>query len=96
MPADFGEERIGSGQAAHQQPPFPSPAYAAPLLSTAEVAARFGRTDRTIRRWISVGHLVPVRVGGAVFFHAEDINRLLSTRMSDAILRGRHSPDGPT
>ena len=46
------------------------------LLTTAQVAARFGRCPRTIRNWVRAGHLHPVRIGGAVFFHDEDVERL--------------------
>jgi hypothetical protein len=48
-----------------------------PLLSAAEVGALFNRGDRTIRRWARTGHLNPVRVGGAVFFRADEVRRLV-------------------
>ena len=79
-----------------ETPQFPEPAHdevLPALLTTAEVAAMFRRQDRTIRRWISTGRLVPVRVGRAVFFRADDIRRMVSTQMTDAILRGRGAPD---
>ena len=50
------------------------------LLSTAQVARIFGRSERTIRNWIRAGHLRPVRVGRAVFFRADDIHALLDAR----------------
>lgn len=46
------------------------------LLTTAQVAARFGRCPRTIRNWVRAGHLRPVRIGGAVFFREDDIDCL--------------------
>ncbi len=57
----------GSGGA----PPMPV------LLSAAQVARIFGRSERTIRNWIRAGHLHPVRIGRAVFFRADDIHALL-------------------
>ncbi len=47
------------------------------LLSAAQVARIFGRSERTIRNWVRAGHLRPVRVGRAVFFRADDIHALL-------------------
>jgi hypothetical protein len=48
-----------------------------PLLSTADVAAFFNRTPRTIRLWVQRGRLVPVRIGCAVFFRRHEIERLV-------------------
>jgi hypothetical protein len=56
------------------------------LLSCAEVGKLFNRTTRTLRHWIRLGHLVPVRIGGALFFHPEDIRRLIAGRLCTAIL----------
>ena len=56
---------------ARDQPPLPT------LLSSKQVGAVFGRSDRTVRNWVRTGHLRPVRVGRAVFFRAEDIAALL-------------------
>jgi excisionase family DNA binding protein len=47
------------------------------LLSAAQVARIFGRSERTIRNWVRAGHLRPVRVGRSVFFRADDIHALL-------------------
>lgn len=55
------------------------------LLSTAEIGERFGRSARTIRRWVRRGYLVPVRVGGAVFFRAEDVRQLIVERLVASI-----------
>ena len=58
--------------------PPPAPSQTLPgLLSGAEIQALFARSDRTVRRWIRLGHLIPVRIGGAVFFHEADIRRLI-------------------
>ena len=48
------------------------------LLAMPDVQAVFGRSPRTIRRWIRRGHLVPVRIGGAVFFRESDIRKLIA------------------
>ena len=77
-----------------ETPQVPEPARGQELpdlLTMAEVAAIFRRQDRTIRRWISMGHLVPVRVGRALFFR-----RMVSTQMTEALLRGRETSDAPS
>jgi DNA-binding transcriptional MerR regulator len=50
------------------------------------VAQVFDRSARTLRRWIRLGHLVPVRVGGALFFDPDDIRRLIAGRLCAAML----------
>lgn len=50
------------------------------LLSAAQVARIFGRSQRTLRNWVRAGHLRPVRVGRSVFFRADDIHALLDAR----------------
>ena len=52
-----------------------------PLLSIEDLRTAFGRSDRTLRRWIAVGHLKPIRIGGAVFFHPADIHALIAGRL---------------
>ncbi len=47
------------------------------LLTSAEVAATFRCTERTLRRWAAAGRLVPVRIGGTLRFHADDVRTLL-------------------
>ena len=82
-----------------ETPQVPEPARGQELpdlLTMAEVAAIFRRQDRTIRRWISMGHLVPVRVGRALFFRADDVRRMVSTQMTEALLRGRETSDAPS
>jgi Helix-turn-helix domain len=64
-----------------------SPRTALPrLLSIGDVAALFDRSARTLRRWIRLGHLVPVRVGGELFFDPDDIRRLIAGRLCAAVL----------
>ncbi|WP_408735336.1 helix-turn-helix domain-containing protein [Acidiphilium sp. JA12-A1] len=52
-----------------------------PLVETADLARIFRRSDRTIRRWIAAGHLKPIKIGGAVFFHPADVQALLARHM---------------
>src|SRR3978361_2177430 len=46
------------------------------LLSSGEVGDLFNRSERTLRRWVRLGHLVPVRIGGALFFAPHASRRL--------------------
>jgi excisionase family DNA binding protein len=46
------------------------------LMSTAQVAARFNRSTRTVRNWVRAGLLRQLRIGGAVFFRADDVEHL--------------------
>ena len=93
-PRDFGGPTEPSARGVPQgcdqsivaRPSIPDEASALPiLLSTAEIAERFGRSARTIRRWVRRGYLVPVRVGGAVFFRAEDVRQLIVERLVASI-----------
>ena len=65
------------------------------MLSTQELAAKFGRSPRTIRRWAQRGDLVPIRVGGGVFYRAEDVRRLIGDRMTASILQRKALPSVP-
>jgi hypothetical protein len=56
------------------------------LLSIGDVEQVFNRSARTLRRWIRLGYLAPVRLGGAVFFDPGDIRRLIAGRLSAAVL----------
>ena len=56
------------------------------LLSSDDVEDLFNRSARTLRRWIRAGHLMPVRVGGALFFDPDDIRRLIAGRLCAAVL----------
>jgi excisionase family DNA binding protein len=51
------------------------------LLSTAEVAAIFRRSKRTIRNWTQRGYLRPVRVGRSLFFRKDDVRALVADRL---------------
>ena len=65
----------------------PAPAALPQLLTIRDVCAQFGRSDRCIRRWVKAGELTPVRIGGAVYFLAEDIRGLIQSRHEKAILQ---------
>jgi hypothetical protein len=73
-------------------PEDPPPAPSFPdLLSGTQVEQIFGRSARTLRRWEQRGHLIPVRIGNAKFYRAEDIRRLVSGQLEEA-LRRRDEP----
>jgi excisionase family DNA binding protein len=55
------------------------------LLTAAEVAEIFRRSDRTIREWIRKGWLRQVKIGRSVFYLAEDVRRLVASGLSDAL-----------
>ena len=57
------------------------------MLSAQELAAKFGRSTRTMRRWAQCGGLVPIRIGGGMFYPAEDVRVLISDRMAALILQ---------
>jgi len=59
-----------------------------PLVSVTEVATVFGRSERTIRRWVRVGKLPTVRVGASMFFRREDV----SVAIRSGLERGFVSP----
>ena len=90
-----GDAPKGCDESIAACPSIPDEAAALPtMLSTAEIAAAFGRSPRTIRRWVERRYLVPVRIGGAVFFRVEDVRRLISDRMVAAILTQKSPPAG--
>ena len=66
------------------------------LLSAAEVQAVFGRSSRTIRRWMRRNYLTPVRVGRSLFFRPDDIRRVISDELQDKILAGVRHKGQPT
>lgn len=47
------------------------------LLTPAQVAALFHRTERTVRNWVARGLLRPVHVGRSIFFRAQDVQALV-------------------
>ena len=59
------------------------------LMSVTDVAAAFGRCERTIRRWIKRGLLVPVRINGSDFIVVDDVLAIISGRVTDRALGGR-------
>lgn len=61
-----------------EQHPEPSPATIPILLTSAEVQAIFGRSDRTLRDWARKGWLRRVKIGHSVFYLAEDVRRLVA------------------
>ena len=67
-------------------PPGQSPAALPELLSVSEVARRFRRCERSIRRWCRAGRLVPVRIGRSLFFRSDDIRALLARRISNGMV----------
>jgi MerR-like DNA binding protein len=74
------------------------------LLSSADVEQIFARSARTLHRWERRGHLIPVRVGHAKFYRAEDIRRLVRGQLEAAMRTplgaatgpGSDRPDGKT
>lgn len=52
------------------------------LLKARHVARVFGVAERTLRRWVAVGHLPAIRVGRSVFFAPDAVNALLSGQMT--------------
>ncbi|MDT8351884.1 helix-turn-helix domain-containing protein [Roseomonas mucosa] len=77
--------------------PGRSPAATMPrLLTAAEVAAVFRRSERALRDWVRRGYLAPLRVGRAVYFHEEEVRALLGGRMRQAILESRRDRSGGT
>lgn len=46
------------------------------LMTVAEVCAVFRRTTRALRDWSGRGWLEPVRIGGNLYYHREDVLRL--------------------
>ena len=65
------------------------------LLSSAEVGDLFNHSERTLRRWIRLGHLVPVRIGGALFFDPHTIRRLIAGQLCEAVLTARDGRGEP-
>ncbi len=51
------------------------------LLSNKDVQACFGKSDRTLRRWARQGLLLPLRIGGSIFYRQEDIASLIESQL---------------
>lgn len=69
-----------SGEGGSREPTIPI------LLTTAEVQAKLRCSDRTIRPWVSREYLEPVRNGRTLRFRADDLHRLVSDRLTNAVL----------
>ena len=90
--------RGGAATATIPDEDAPASPHRPKLLTAAEVAAIFRRSERALRDWVRRGHLVPLRVGRAVFFHEEEVRALLGGRLRQAILstpRNRSGAAGP-
>ncbi|WP_145145253.1 helix-turn-helix domain-containing protein, partial [Roseomonas gilardii] len=64
------------------------------LLTAAEVAAVFRRSERALRDWVRRGYLVPVRVGRSLYFREEEVRALLSGQMRQGLLQVRRERAG--
>ena len=89
------------GDAVDAPPSAPdrSPGSSLPkLLTAAEVAAVFRRSERALRDWMRRGYLAPLRVGRSLYFREEEVRALLGGRLRQAILstpRNRSGAAGP-
>lgn len=85
------------GDAVDALPAAPDRSPAAPLpklLTAAEVAAVFRRSERALRDWMRRGYLAPLRVGRSLYFREEEVRALLGGRMRQAILESRRDRSG--
>jgi excisionase family DNA binding protein len=64
--------------ATHDAECGPTPIEDTRLFSTKEVARTFSRSERTIRNWVRQGLIRPLRVGRAVFFSRDELERIIS------------------
>jgi excisionase family DNA binding protein len=55
-----------------------------PLLTKAETAAKIGVSERTVERFIKVGKLHPMRIGGRVKIAKSEIDRFLEQCVGQA------------
>lgn len=65
------------------------------LLCSADVEAYFGRSDRTVRRWVKKGHLTPIYIGGALFFHPDEIKQRRRAHLERAVDTAERLTDEP-
>ena len=52
------------------------------LITVLDVASVFGRSERTVRRWIAKGSLPALTVGRSLFVRSEDVRGLITEGMS--------------
>jgi excisionase family DNA binding protein len=71
----------------HGQPPE--------LLAVADLAAVFGRSERTIRRWISQGSIPALRVGRSIFFRSYDVSILIVRGIEATALKRARACQSP-
>jgi excisionase family DNA binding protein len=57
------------------------------LIPLADVATYFGKSERTLRRWISDGHLPAVKIGPAIYVRECDLIALLDRQLMARIGR---------
>jgi hypothetical protein len=61
------------------------PASLPNLLTTAQVAALFGASVKTIGRWRKAGILASAKLSGTVFFDADDVRALIAQKLAASI-----------
>ena len=81
-PAPVAWTNYGNPPTAHQErsemPRKKSPASLTPYLTLQQVAERLNVTDRTVRKYVSSGHLPAYRLGSRdLRFRLEDVENLL-------------------
>lgn len=47
------------------------------LLTQAETAKRLGASKPTLWRWEKQGYLIPIRIGGKVYYKESDLTKLM-------------------
>ncbi|MFC7477903.1 helix-turn-helix domain-containing protein [Dankookia sp. GCM10030260] len=88
-PGDLLRHTTAPGNGANDKEDLPQPLPR--LLSAAEVAVVFNRSERAIRAWTQRGYLRPVRVGRSLFFREDDVRALVADQLCRGILA--HAPD---
>ncbi len=53
------------------------------LMAVADAASVFGRSERTMRRWIARGWLPALSVGRSLFIRSDDVRKLIVEGMSN-------------
>jgi excisionase family DNA binding protein len=90
-PGSFATQSVASLETASQRPE-PIPEFAA----VGDIATLFGRSERTIRRWIGRGHLPALRVGRSIFIRGDDVAVLIADGIEATALRSVRSRQSPT